>query len=144
MSAALKRNKDIDGIFFLGDGLSSLETVLEVMPHIPVFAVRGNCDGLGVLKGQIRDTEGLVCLEGVKILYTHGHLYGVKTGLGALLREARIKEANLVLFGHTHIPYDSYSDGIYCFNPGAASGYESSFGIITLENGNILISHGKL
>ena len=63
-------------------------------------------------------------------------------------------DADIVLFGHTHEmlerrltpdKYPSLSKPLYVFNPGAISGYKSSFGCLDITlRGEIMLSHGEL
>ena len=90
-------------------------------------------------------------------MMTHGDLYGVKSGLGRLVKAADDKDVDIVLFGHTHLPLSVYlpegdeSFGfalrkpLYLFNPGSIGGYERSFGCVTIDpRGGVLTSHGNI
>ncbi len=81
---------------------------------IQVFNVKGNCDF-----GTDAKTEVLIYIDGQKILLTHGHTYGVKYSLNRLLYRALEKEADAVLFGHTHMPFNGYEEGVLLLNPGS-------------------------
>ena len=59
-----------DYVFFLGDGAARLG---ELVLHKNFYGVAGNCDSLPLPKEVTLDVEG------VKILLTHGHAYGVKS-----------------------------------------------------------------
>jgi putative phosphoesterase len=59
-------------------------------------------------------------VEKVRLLYTHGHLFGVKGGLDKLQKLAKENDAKIVLFGHTHRPFFDYIDEAYYLNPGNA------------------------
>ena len=97
------------GGFFAGDGLNC---VLSARCE-NLFWVAGNCDAYG-------DKEQIVEIEGVKILLTHGHLYGVKSGMGKLYYRAKEVGANVVIFGHTHTPLICEEDDILFLNPGTS------------------------
>lgn len=145
-----------DLILHLGDGAGDL----EYLPHraIPMLSVRGNCD-LFTVSANISEE---FCLEelGHKILMVHGHRYGVKSGMGALLSHAAKIGADVVLFGHTHIPYEecvpageliggiTLARPIYLFNPGSIGRNEQgeglSFGTISLSKEHVLLSHGNI
>ncbi len=139
-------------VFFLGDGLR--DSGFPHFEHQALYAVKGNCDG--GLFGELLPygEECVVSLEGHRILALHGHRYGVKSGLGALLARAADAEADIVLFGHTHIPWDEVvpagttvgnrvlSRPIHLFNPGSLA--EGSFGSLLLRGDTVLFSHGKL
>lgn len=150
MQRALRLHPDAEVVFFLGDGLSDVEYLMAANPNRAFIMVRGNCDprSLSLSRG-IKVTES-VTLLGKKITLTHGHEYDAKFGTHNLLKLAEQTDSDLVLFGHTHTPCEKYftlpsGKGVYLFNPGSASeGYSSapSFGIITLTERDILLSHG--
>lgn len=137
-------------VFFLGDGLRDLDEL--GIDDTFLHAVRGNCDWFAEMPAP---TETLVDVEGHTVLATHGHTFGVKGGLGALLSHASEVGADVVLFGHTHAPLletvpagsviggNTLTRPIYLFNPGSI-GYDGSFGTIVLKNREILFSHGRL
>ena len=149
LSRALGMHPDADAAFFLGDGLADLIPFVA-RPSSPTwFFVKGNCDFSLSLGGIIAKKTDEITLDGVRILYTHGDLYGVKGGTDTLAAYARERGANLVLFGHTHTPCEiyisDYEKPFYLFNPGAASGYEGSFGVIELLPSSLpLLSCGKV
>ena len=152
MSLALERQiKSPDAILFLGDGARDIDRLFVC--EIPVWAVRGNCDWMS---SELADkTERLLYLEGHTILLTHGHEWGVKGGMGALIAHATDLGADIVLFGHTHAPtLQTIAAGetvgkallsrpMHLFNPGSI-GYDGSFGTLTLKGDAVLFSHGKL
>lgn len=156
LSALEKQVKRPDAVFFLGDGVRDTE-VLEGR-DLPVLYVRGNCDW-GSYAMQIPD-ERVYYAEGHTILLCHGHYYGVKGGVGALLSHAEQIGADVVLFGHTHLPHEAelpvgtqigsttLTRPLYLFNPGSA-GYDGdgrgpSFGTLHLKDAEVLFSHGRL
>ena len=65
-------------VIHLGDLEQDIEEVAEHYPQLPFCTVPGNCDGwtTAPLKKQIT-------LEGVSILLSHGHLWGVKGAVRA-------------------------------------------------------------
>ncbi len=81
---------------------------------LEVKAVVGNCD-----RGEKGPVEELFELVGRKVYLTHGHIYGVKQGLLRLHYRAREVGADIVIFGHTHIPGKEDVDGILFLNPGS-------------------------
>ena len=104
-----------DQVAHLGDHDSDIEALAAEYPQIGMFSVAGNCDRSSL--GRLRRLEEW---EGVRVLLTHGHEYGVKLGLDSLIREAQHLEAQVVLFGHTHRPCLEYREGILFLNPGPA------------------------
>lgn len=98
----------------LGDGQSELETMRELYPQKRLLGVCGNCDFI-----EHDEPVGLLDVCGVRVFYTHGHMFRVKYTLSELLREAKRQNARVALFGHTHIAYESFEDGIHLLNPGS-------------------------
>lgn len=138
-----------DAICFLGDGLADTEVWASV--GIPVYTVRGNCDWSGFYRDE--PTERFLYLEGHQLMLTHGHVYDVKSGYERLIAVAREKGADIVLFGHTHMPAElsvSPQNGerrMYLFNPGSIAydeGEGYSFGTLTLKGETVLFSHGRI
>jgi len=153
MRRALSAHPDCEVVFFLGDGLSDIERIALEHKEICFLPVRGNCDHSSEFLGsEVKKTEA-VTLSGKRIVYTHGDLYGVKYGQGGLLRLCDEMGADIVLFGHTHSPYEAYTEsengrGVYLFNPGSIGmgGFsaEASYGVIMLSDKGVLLSHGTL
>ncbi len=147
---ALSLHPDAEVIFFLGDGLSDLE------PHIndrrrAFLAVRGNWDTSAILGDSFVKNLDEINILGCRIVFTHGNAYGVKAGLDGVISLAREKNADLLLFGHTHLPFEKYlpdvNRGLYLFNPGSIGGRRprgASYGIINVTEQGILLSHGTL
>ena len=146
-----------DGILFAGDGLRDL-TYCDL--PCPLWAARGNCDwGCSSLitGGQVVEPEDelLFTLEGVRIFLTHGHHYGVKSGLGGVIAHGVTQRADVVIFGHTHLPLELHlspdrpgdfgvSAPLTVFNPGSIGDRAASFGTLTLRGGQMLFGHGEL
>ena len=126
---ALTKMGKIDALLHAGDyGLG----VREIEYPCPVYFVQGNCDvDLHI------PYEQLITLAGKRIYLTHGHQYDVKSRLHRLELAAREKEADIVVFGHTHQAYQETANGILFLNPGSLSRPRDSrgatFGIIEIE-----------
>lgn len=124
-----------DYVFFLGDHERDAWDLSRLYPKIPVCAVRGNCDWGG---GQ---DQWVIELENVRFMLTHGHLYGVKTGLSQLCSAGEAAGADVVCFGHTHCKLNTVSEtGVLLFNPGAVGGSRGqrvTYGIIYASNGKV-------
>ncbi len=144
MSAVLSQHRDAEVVFFLGDGLADMLYLKEADRNVGrcrmYLPVRGNCDHSYLIPdSDVKKTDEIELL-GKRIVYTHGDLYNAKYGDTALLYLAKERGADILLFGHTHSQYERYEDGVYLFNPGSIR--EGCFGILTIENGSILLSHG--
>ena len=110
----LEEQPSADRVFFLGDGLSDAVKVTGYYPRLTLFGVAGNCDRYPAGE-DIKETV----INGIRIVYCHGHTLGVKHGLNRLKDYAVAHKANLVLFGHTHTAFYLYENGIHFLNPGS-------------------------
>lgn len=121
-----------DWILHAGDHCYDCDIYEELMPQIPVRAVRGNCDR----GARELDTDEFV-LGGKRFFMVHGHEYGVKGNLNSMLTAALYREADVVIFGHTHRPLLEEFEGMLVLNPGAIGYGNGSYGVITVENGMV-------
>ena len=138
MTHILAAHPDAAVVFFLGDGLSDLSLIRE--PSRAFFSVVGNCDFFTDGSPEVEE----VTLLGRKIVLTHGHRYGAKSGEEGLLSLAHSRGADILLYGHTHRQSErTVYDGerrVILFNPGSIA--EGDFGILTLTERDTLFSHG--
>jgi len=137
----LAAEKKPDALIFLGDGLGDMEQALMFHTRLRAYAVAGNCDF-----GALEPLDGLAAFDHVIVYYTHGHNYGVKYSLDNITAAAKARGAELVLFGHTHIPVSEERDGVYLFNPGSCGRSHdgrNTYGVIRLENGTIVSAEHK-
>ncbi len=143
-----RQPKRPSAILFLGDGLRGMSAADT--GGIPLYAVRGNCDW-----SETDFPEELsIILEEKRLILSHGHLYSVKSSYMRVLKHGIEEEADAVLFGHTHhaelytLPKGSEYEGkiltkdLMLFNPGALC--EGSFGMLHIEGGKMLFSHGDI
>ena len=123
-----------DYLIHLGDGWRDFEEVTARFPGLPFAHVPGNCDfGRG---GEAK--ELVLGLEGKTILLCHGHTLGVKHGLLSAAYRAQEVRADLLLFGHTHVPMIDERNGIWGLNPGSiSSSSHPSYGVVELRDGKI-------
>ncbi len=131
---AIEAQPTAKNVIFLGDGASAAESESGFFPDRKFHIVSGNCDFASSLP-----TVGILEINGVKILITHGHTYRVKYGTEALFEGAKAAGVQLVLYGHTHIPKIEYTNGIYLVNPGPLCGSPNpaSYATVDLEKGGI-------
>ena len=124
-----------DMIFHLGDHISDADRLSRQYPRIPLVAVPGNCD-----YSSEPDTK-LLTIEGLKIMLCHGHQYHVKESLLSLNYAAKEKQADAVLFGHTHRICCDYHNGLFVFNPGSIGAPyfkgNNSYGILEIDGSKI-------
>ncbi len=152
MQQAIRKHRDAEYVLFLGDGLSDAEALSLSGECPPLLGVIGNCDSFTSPYGLLRRTEEAINIEGKRLLLLHGHTAGVKSGVGGLISAARRASADIVLFGHTHLPKEEYigeEEGgpLWLFNPGSiGKPYDGpkSYGLLTISEGGILLSHGRI
>lgn len=93
------------------------------------------CAATAILVPMTRQ-RGLAPFGGVLFFYTHGHLFGVKSGYERIAEYAADRGADVVLFGHTH--YKTLRHGTpfspALFNPGSLRDTHS-YGVITITDG---------
>ena len=130
----LDRNRDADRVIFLGD-IGTADGIIEEKFKNRAIVLSGNCDW------SLPNPEQLIAVfEGKKVFACHGHRYSVKSGLGGLIAEAKRRNADIVFFGHTHVPFEQYIDGIYYLNPGSLcrKGGSPSYGIVDITKAGIV------
>lgn len=110
----IRRNSSAEVVIHLGDIVQDFFNFRYAFPDKMFLNVKGNGDFCA--EEPAVDTA---VFEGVKIFFTHGHLYGVNYSLNALKVSARKEGAQICLYGHTHVPYTEYDDGLYVMNPGS-------------------------
>lgn len=110
-----KKISNADVLLFLGDGENDLAEITNDFTG-QVFAVRGNCD----ITGKYPE-EQTIEIQGKKIFICHGHRYNVKYGYNSIYYRGKEIGADIVLFGHSHIPIIEEYDGIVLMNPGSIS-----------------------
>lgn len=128
-------NKDIQTIIHLGDGEEELFKVKEIFNDKNFINVQGNCD--------LNSTSPLTRIETInnkKIFMTHGHTYKVKIDVYNVIMAAKQENADILLFGHTHMPYIDIYDNLHIMNPGSLSGTTKSYGIIDITDPQITTS----
>lgn len=125
-------------IICAGDHSRDAQELSYIEDKIEYFIVRGNCDSFDhSFKDILQFT-----LEGKRIYLTHGHLHGVKMSLEKLKNETKENGENIVIFGHTHIPYYEVDEEIHYFNPGSAR--DGNYGVLELEYNKINFIHKRL
>ena len=149
-------------VLFLGDGLRDLSVITGSGRYddVSVFAVAGNCDGSIIFPSDEPEVRSVV-FGTTRIVMMHGHTFDVKWGLSEAIAYAAKQEADVLLYGHTHAPYERtlpqgerLRDGtvlqkpLLVANPGSLGaprvGQSPSFGVLTVRGTSVLFSHGTL
>ena len=141
MSEIVARNRsDTDIVIHLGDRKSDIDEVMHDYPNIAKISVVGNCDGISAY-ALSSSLEHTMTIEGYKFYITHGHHNDVKSGIYSLMRQAKSKNYNIVLYGHSHVAKYDKINGIHYFNPGSISYPRGcqlpSYGLINIKNNNV-------
>lgn len=124
-------------VIHLGDYYDDGQAMAEENPNIIFHQVNGNCDRYRSY--EIRPELLCYTIDGIKFYVTHGHNHRVKSGLFALLRDAREDDAGIVLYGHTHCAdCHQEEDGLWVMNPGACGSSGGSVGLIETNNGKMI------
>ena len=134
--------KDADVLIHLGDNIDDVD-VLKSGFKGEVYAVAGNCD-----YSAKYPKEGIIEVNGKKIFFTHGDLYGVKSSINSIYYRGKELGVDIVLFGHTHEPYKEEKNGMLLMNPGSIAKpvlRDRCIGFIEIDDdGNLIRSELKL
>lgn len=128
--------KNIDAVIHLGDNVEDANFIKKNF-RLPIHVVAGNCDYGGNVPHEI-----LLHAGGKRIFFTHGHYYDVRNNnIETIAKRAAEVNADICLFGHTHIPNLQIQNGIIFFNPGSLSeprgNSRPSYGIIKIDGDKI-------
>ena len=124
-----------DVVLHAGD-VTSRQALADLATRAELYAVRGNNDHelIGILP-ESRHFE----LEGMRVGLVHDG--GPRKGRPARLHR-RFPDAELVVFGHSHVPLDELGvQGQVLFNPGSATQRRSQ---PHRTIGHLRIAHGRL
>jgi putative phosphoesterase len=132
----LDKIKPHDVIFHAGDFVS-WETLKELESLAALHAVRGNMDGSKV-KSSL-EKKKVVALQGKKIGICHGS--GSPVGLAERVYQEFEEKPDVIIFGHSHIPYNKKKENTLLFNPGSLSGNTTgpfaTYGVLTIEGNDV-------
>lgn len=121
-----------------GGDVCTVDVLLELEMYAPVCAVLGNNDGSDVADWGATEVLELE-ISGLSVAMIHDS--GQAAGRMARMR-SRFTEAGLVVFGHSHIPWDEEAEGQRVFNPGSPTDKRrqlcGTIGMLEVEDGRIL------
>jgi uncharacterized protein len=125
-----------DLIMHAGD-VCTAPVLVELAQYAPVAAVLGNNDGPDVAAWGAPETLELD-LDGLSVAMLHDS--GAAIGRLARMRR-RFPAADLVVFGHSHIPLDESVAGLRIFNPGSPTDRRrqphGTLGLLTIDSGRL-------
>ncbi len=156
ISKAKERCPQVDAILFLGDGT---EDFCDTSSYYgtPLYCVRGNCD----FDDESIPYELMLHFDEYAIMMMHGHLHATKVSYEKAAAYAAQKGADILLFGHTHLPTEKYlpkgtliggvtlEKPLYVFNPGSigriCEGFSSCyFGTMRTTPKGVIFGHGEI
>lgn len=115
LEKVLHREGHIDMLIHLGD-VEGRADYIKALVDCPVHMVSGNNDFFSELPWE---EEFFIGEHHVFI--THGHGYYVGMNEDRLKEEARGRGADIVMYGHTHIPALTIEPDLVTLNPGSIS-----------------------
>jgi putative phosphoesterase len=131
IAAIVKMELPFDELIYCGDGIADLAAA-DLPKSFLITAVRGNID-----RARGADGDDVIITEssGAQILVTHGDYYNVRESLAQLSGEGKRQNVNLVVFGHSHIPYHDAASVPMILNPGSVR--NGSYATIVIREGVI-------
>lgn len=120
-------------VIHLGDHSSDCDELIKRFPELRITGVRGNCD----YRSAAPELRKLF-IDGKLMFITHGHNYNVKSGYTRVCYAAMEADADILLFGHTHIAYRDCGLGMDIMNPGSIGrGARPSYGVIVIDGDEV-------
>jgi phosphoesterase, MJ0936 family len=132
LEEVLLRVGAIDAMIHLGDA-EGREDYIEALLDCPLHIIKGNNDVFVRIP-----SEEEFYLGKYKVFICHGHQYGVGRGVNKIKEEAKKRQADIAMFGHTHIPFLQIEEEVTLLNPGSISyprqsNRQGSFAIIEID-----------
>jgi uncharacterized protein len=125
-----------DVILHAGD-VCTAAVLDELSGYAPVLAVAGNNDGPDVAAWGAKPALQ-TDLDGLRVAMIHDS--GAAPGRLARMRR-RFPDAELVVFGHSHIPLDAENGGLRIFNPGSPTDRRrqphGTLGVLRIDGGRL-------
>ena len=125
-----------DLILHAGD-VCTASVLDQLAEYAPVAAVLGNNDGPDVADWGAAATAELD-LDGLSVAMVHDS--GTASGRMVRMRR-RFPAADLVVFGHSHIPLDESAPGLRIFNPGSPTDRRrqphGTLGVLEIDGGRL-------
>jgi len=135
----LEYEKNIDFLIHLGDNIQDYNELCNKMKGLKSLYIIGNHD-----MEWLEPKEALIKIGNIKIYATHGDKFNIKLGIDDLLKKGKSLDANIILYGHSHIQKCIKKDGILIINPGSISEPREknclfSYTILTITDEEIIV-----
>ena len=115
LEKVIKKIKPIDMLIHCGDS-EGTDAHIQQICDCPLYIVAGNNDFFSSLSSELE-----FYIQKYKVFATHGHNYYVSVGVDRLIDEAKVRHADIAIFGHTHRPFIELREGVMVINPGSIS-----------------------
>jgi putative phosphoesterase len=131
----------VDMILHAGDwtSLRAYEMLTEIAP---CNGVAGNNDPIEIIQKFQR--KKIIVVAGIRIGIVHGDGYHPATEIGAKIAFTHEKP-DVVVFGHSHVPFLNRTNGTIFFNPGSPTDKRKqpqySYGLLSIREKNIHLQH---
>lgn len=133
LSRVLDKVGDIDLFLHLGD-LEGSEDFIETFVNCRIEMISGNNDYFTEIP-----REKLIKIGKYTVFMTHGHQHSVYFGTEKLKEAAKKRNADIVMYGHTHMPSIDQSGDVIAINPGSITqprqpGRQPSFILMEIDS----------
>ena len=115
LEKVLEKVRPIDMLIHLGDTEGGEDHIAE-LAGCPAHIIRGNNDFFSDLPRESEFTIGRY-----RVWLTHGHNYYIAMNNEIIKEEARARNVDIVMCGHTHKPVVEIDHDITLINPGSIS-----------------------
>jgi len=115
LEKAILREYPFDRLIHLGDIEGEEDYIREITP-CPVELVAGNNDFF-----SFEPKEKVILIGSHRCFLTHGHHHNVYSNTEMLKAAARVQGADMVMYGHKHVPKIDQTSDVWVINPGSIS-----------------------
>ena len=133
----IRKESAAEIVVFLGDVVGDIEDLQYEYTDKKFVIVSGNGDFFSTAP-----YTSVFKVGDIGVFATHGHTLRVNYGPGELIKAAKQSDCKVALYGHTHVPYIGYEDGVHIVNPGSCSrtrdGKSNSYAVIDIRDNGIL------
>ena len=135
MWRAIHAEEPVDMFIHCGD-IEHKPTELMDYFDCPVYVVKGNNDYMLRLPEVERFD-----IAGRSVILTHGHRFNIYRDQDVMFYYGEENQADIVMFGHIHMPVVAVKDKVTIVNPGSISlprqpGAEPTYIVMTIEEGS--------